>query len=84
MSFPHPGSLSCVFSVRYMLLNSLPLQPLSPNYVLRCVIPVVCRKTNGEVHISHENTTSLYRHIYMILFEQNFNNLKMAAIGRNM
>ena len=25
--------------------------------VLRCVIPVVCRKTNGEVNISHENTT---------------------------
>jgi len=25
--------------------------------ILRCVIPVVCRKTNGEVNISHENTT---------------------------
>jgi len=25
--------------------------------VLRCVIPVVCRKTKGEVNISHENTT---------------------------
>ena len=24
---------------------------------LRCVIPVVCRKTNGEVNISHENTS---------------------------
>ena len=24
---------------------------------LRCVIPVVCRITNGEVNISHENTT---------------------------
>ena len=24
---------------------------------LRCVIAVVCRKTNGEVNISHENTT---------------------------
>jgi len=24
--------------------------------ILRCVIPVVCRKTNGEVNISHENT----------------------------
>jgi len=27
--------------------------------VLRCVIPVVCRKTSGEVNISHENTTML-------------------------
>ena len=26
-------------------------------FSLRCVIPVVCRKTNGEVNISHENTT---------------------------
>ena len=25
-----------------------------------------------------------YIYIYMTLFEQNFNNLKMAAIGRNM
>jgi len=25
--------------------------------ILRRVIPVVCRKTNGEVNISHENTT---------------------------
>jgi len=25
--------------------------------ILRCVIPVVCRKTNGEVNVSHENTT---------------------------
>ena len=25
--------------------------------ILRCVIPVVCRKTNGEVDISHKNTT---------------------------
>ena len=24
--------------------------------ILRCVVPVVCRKTNGEVNISHENT----------------------------
>ena len=25
--------------------------------ILRCVIPVVCRKTNSEVNISHETTT---------------------------
>ena len=25
--------------------------------VLRCFITVVCRKTNGEVNISHENTS---------------------------
>ena len=25
--------------------------------ILRCVFPVVCTKTNGEVNISHENTT---------------------------
>ena len=25
--------------------------------VLRCVFPVVCRKTNGVVNISHGNTT---------------------------
>jgi hypothetical protein len=25
--------------------------------ILRCVIPVVYRKSNGEVNISHENTT---------------------------
>ena len=25
--------------------------------ILRCVIPVVCRKTNGEVNISNEITT---------------------------
>jgi hypothetical protein len=25
--------------------------------ILRCVIPVVCRKPNGEVNIGHENTT---------------------------
>jgi len=28
--------------------------------ILRCVIPVVCRKTNGEVNISHENTTMVF------------------------
>ena len=27
--------------------------------VLKCVIPVVCRNTNGEVNISHENTIVL-------------------------
>jgi len=61
------------------------------------------RKTNGEVNISHENTTvviwiydGVTRNddkisasprnigIYMTLFEQNCNNLKMAAISRNM
>jgi hypothetical protein len=26
-------------------------------YILMCVIPVVCRKTNGQVNTSHENTT---------------------------
>jgi len=26
---------------------------------LRYVIPVVCRKTNGEVNISHENSTMI-------------------------
>jgi hypothetical protein len=26
----------------------------------------------------------IYTHTYIILFEQNCNNLKMAAIGRNM
>jgi len=26
---------------------------------LRCVIPVVCRKTHGEVNISHESTTMI-------------------------
>jgi len=30
-------------------------------WILRCVIPVVCRKTNGEVNISHENTTIVVR-----------------------
>ena len=25
--------------------------------LLRCVVPVVCRKTNVEVNIGHENTT---------------------------
>ena len=25
--------------------------------ILRCVIPVVCRNINGDVNISHENTT---------------------------
>jgi hypothetical protein len=25
--------------------------------ILRCIIPVVCIQTNGEVNISHENTT---------------------------
>jgi len=25
--------------------------------ILRCVIDVVCRKTNGEANIGHENTT---------------------------
>jgi len=27
--------------------------------VQRFVIPVVCRKTNGEVNISHENTAMM-------------------------
>ena len=30
---------------------------LDTGQVLRCVIPVVCRKTNSEVNISHETTT---------------------------
>ena len=25
--------------------------------ILRCAIPVVCRMTNGEINISHGNTT---------------------------
>jgi hypothetical protein len=27
--------------------------------ILRCVIPVVCRKTNGEVNISNENIITI-------------------------
>jgi len=27
--------------------------------ILRCVIPVVCRKADGEVNIGHETTTML-------------------------
>ena len=34
---------------------ALPRQALI--VILRCVVPVVCRKTDGEVNISHENTT---------------------------
>jgi len=30
--------------------------------ILWCVIPVVCRKTDGEVNISHENTTTVPTH----------------------
>jgi len=28
--------------------------PLLEHQILQCVIPVVCRKTNGEAKISHE------------------------------
>jgi len=30
---------------------------LNSPVILRCVMPVVCRKTNGDVNISHETTT---------------------------
>jgi len=30
-------------------------------YILRFVIPVVCRKIEAEVNISHENTTMVVR-----------------------
>ena len=38
---------------------------------------------DAEISASPRNI-GIYIYIYMILFEQNCNNLKMAAIGRNM
>jgi len=40
----------------YVTLFAFPLQQwlYERASILRCVIPVVCRKTNGEVNFSHE------------------------------
>ena len=42
--------LTVHLSIIILVINQLDAQ------ILRCVIPAVCRKINGEVNISHENT----------------------------
>ena len=59
-----PGAKNCEEIKVITLPNDSPMQNWGDGLestatcvILRCVIPVVCRKTNGEVNISHENTT---------------------------
>jgi len=50
-------------------------------------VTVVITHNEEEISTSPRNIDIyiyIYIYIYMILFEQNCNNLKMAAIGRNM
>ena len=50
-------------------------------------VTVGLTRNDDEISASPRNIgiyIYIYIYIYMILFEQNCNNLKMAAIGRNM
>jgi len=48
-------------------------------FIYLFIYKLILTRNDGEISASPRNIG-----IYMILFEQNCNNLKMAAIGRNM